>query len=99
MTLFGSSGLMDEDTYHEIRNMTGIEIDDRKQRMVKCVGSLDSELCIYIDFFKALPDFNAINIEDRVSLTKGMSINSINAWLHMCLSLGFSHKQDKYQLN
>ncbi len=81
--MFGSSGLLVDDIYHEIRNLTGIEVDNRKQRIIKCIASIDREFYKYIDFFKGLPGFDNINIEDRVSLTKGTIINFFNLWINV----------------
>jgi hypothetical protein len=65
---FGS--LIPLDLYQDIKSVTGVEIDDRKQRLNKCITSLDKEFYVYINAFRNMPGFSELHYDDRVTLTR-----------------------------
>ena len=74
--IFGED-LVPLSTYHDIKNVTGVEVDDRRQKLTNCIHALDKELLSYVNFCRALPGFKELDSDDKITLIRGMILKSL----------------------
>lgn len=70
LEMFGNLGALPQSVYEEFRNLTGIEIDDRKDKMT--IVALELEKCIVnmVKFARSLPGFSELSQADQTTLLK-----------------------------
>ena len=84
-------------TYQDVYKATGIDIDGRRRRLEDCGKAASSEIYTFIEFTKRLPGFSEINIEDQVTIIKGMIFNYLHtykAWHTLLSNWRRGHRYD-----
>ena len=69
--LFGSMKPLSLNTYRDVYDATGIDIDGRKCQLELCARFISVEINAYVKFTKKLPGFCDIDIDDQLVLIKG----------------------------
>ena len=71
LELFGNLGVIPASVYDEFYEATGIEIDDRKDRMTMIASFMEKYIRVMIKFARNLPGFNDLSTADQMALLKG----------------------------
>lgn len=70
--MFGDLGTIPTQVYDEFHEATGIEIDDRKDKMHVMAMEMDQSIRNMITFARHLPGFSNLSKEDQATLLKGI---------------------------
>ncbi|KAI8780832.1 flocculation protein FLO11 [Biomphalaria glabrata] len=82
--------IIDKDLYYEILESTGLDIDGRKFCVEIWVKILDETLKNTMRFFRSVPGFKDINMEDKVILCKA----SLDEYTNLSLFRGVNLEKD-----
>ena len=74
LEIFGNLGPLPASVYEEFHKATGIEIDDRKDKMNMIAQHMETYIQIMIKFARHIPGFDDIIITDQIALLKGMRL-------------------------
>jgi hypothetical protein len=69
--MFGKLGTLPQSVYEEFHNLTGIEIDDRKDKMTIVALKLEKWIVNMVKFARRLPGFSELSQADQTTLLKG----------------------------
>ncbi len=69
-TIFGSLKPLPYDMYKELYQTTGIDIDNRRKDMIRCLSFSDQPIKLNVGFAKAIPGFKKFDMEDQIHLIK-----------------------------
>ena len=69
--MFGKLGTLPQSVYEEFHNLTGIEIDDRKDKMTIVALELEKWIVNMVKFARRLPGFSELSQADQITLLKG----------------------------
>ena len=58
-------------TYRDVYDATGIDVDGRKRQLKLCGRFVSEEINAFLGFTKRLPEFRDIDIDDQLVLIKG----------------------------
>ena len=70
MELFGTRKPLSRDDFNAILEATGIEVDDRNQKLQQMHGSMGEKIRNFQRFAESLPGFTALPHEDQTMLYK-----------------------------
>ncbi len=69
-SVFGSLTPVPYDMYEELYQTTGIDIDDRRKEISRCISFSDQPIKLAVGFAKAIPGFKEFDMEDQINLIK-----------------------------
>ena len=75
--LFGRLKPLPHEVYEDIYTNCGLDMDDRRRKLEECTKQCEKEYTSYLDFARSLPEFNMLNLEDRVVLVRGKTCSVI----------------------
>ena len=58
-------------TYRDVYDATGIDVDGRKHKLAICGKLVSAEINAFVEFSKGLPGFCDLDIDDQLVLIKG----------------------------
>lgn len=74
--IFGSLDKIPSKVYQEFYEATGIDIDNRQERMDNIANCIERNIHVMVKFARALPGFCEIQTADQVALLKGIGIDA-----------------------
>ena len=77
LEIFGNLGPLPASVYEEFHKATGIEIDDRKEKMNMIAQHMETYIQIMIKFARHIPGFDDLITTDQIALLKGMRLNVV----------------------
>ncbi|VDI77872.1 Hypothetical predicted protein [Mytilus galloprovincialis] len=90
--IFGKLGYLPSNVYDEFYKATGIDIDDRRNRMSKIASHMDRFIRNMINFARNIPGFNELSTTDQIVLLKDQctlqepeKVEKIQLYLINCL--------------
>ena len=69
--MFGKLGVIPKSIYDEFENLTGLEIDDRKDKMNLIALVMEKHIVNMVKFARNLPGFSELTQADQATLLKG----------------------------
>ena len=69
--MFGKMGPIPSEDYLKIYNETGIDVDGRGQIIQEAIEIMDPVMKKLIAFYKCLPGFQNLPIDDQITVIKG----------------------------
>ena len=71
--IFGEMKPLTGDEYNKVFDVTGIDVDGRREILQTCVIP-NIEACVkrFVNFVKAIPGFSHLPIADQIALVKGI---------------------------
>ena len=78
--VFGSMKPLSWNTYRDVYDATGIDVDDRKSKLEYCAKFVSNEINAFVGFTKGLPGFCDIDIDDQLAIIKGEYFKDFIMW-------------------
>lgn len=69
--VFGPLNPVPHEEYMSWYRNTGIDIDNRRNKIEKCAKNVEQDLKAFIEYAKAVPGFRDLCIEDQINLLRG----------------------------
>jgi hypothetical protein len=69
--MFGNLGSLPKNIYEEFHNVTGLELDDRKDKMSLIVLVMEKYILNMVKFARNIPGFTDLPTKDQTTLLKG----------------------------
>ena len=91
--MFGKLGPIPSADYLKIYRETGIDVDGRGQMIKEAIETMDPVMRKLIAFYKCLPGFQSLPLDDQVTVLKGKIHNRFSIqleflqWSHTSLSI------------
>lgn len=88
--IFGQLNTLSKQEYRAFYEATGIDLDDRRQMVKGLTVVMEQGIMRYIQFAKAIPEFETLSLDDQASLIKSKLIQAIlGKW--MCEIMHVTH--------
>ena len=85
--MFGSLKPVTAEEYFKIYHATGLDIDGRREILEEMMPVIENGLRRGIGYIKALPGFQALPMEDKISLIKSKCYTGVTAYLMRVVKL------------
>ncbi len=69
-SVFGDLKPFPNDMYKELYKTMGVDIDNRREDIRKCLSFSDQPITQLVGFAKAIPGFKEFNMEDQMTLIR-----------------------------
>ena len=69
--MFGNLGSLPKNIYEEFRNVTGLELDDRNDKMSLIIVVMEKYILNMVKFARNIPGFSNLTTKDQATLLKG----------------------------
>ncbi len=67
---FGRFPMMDRENYQRLYELTGLDIDGRRECIMQHIPHMENRVCKLVNFVRAFPGYQELTQEDQIALLK-----------------------------